>query len=259
MDKRPIGMFDSGVGGLSILEETKKILPFQNFIFLADQAHVPYGAKSPKELKILTASIANFLLKSDIKMLVVACNTASCYTIDFLRKKFSIPIVGVIPAIKPAVKITQKGKIAILSTPATASSAYLKDLIGKIASNKEVLPLGCEGLEEAVENLKFKDISKLLIKYVQIVKKFGADVIVLGCTHYPFLKKEIKILAGRNTKVIDSGPAIAARIKSLLNSHQMISKSKHTDLFFTTGNPKEFSKVASTLLKYKIYGRKVLI
>lgn len=259
MDNRPIGLFDSGVGGLSILEEIRKTLPKENFVFLADQLNVPYGAKTAKQLKLLVHEITKFLLKYDIKLMVVACNTASCYTIDFLRKRFTIPIVGVVPAIKPAVEISKSGKIAVMSTPATAKSKYLDNLVKKLAPKNQVLRVGCEGLEEAVEQLKFPKISRLLKKYLEIIDQFEADVIVLGCTHYPFLKKDIEKMTGGNTSIIDSGKAVASRVKSVLKKSKIQSYSSLTDLFYTTGDPQEFSKVASTLLKYKIVGKKVYI
>ena len=259
MDSRPIGIFDSGVGGLSVLAEIRKSLPAESLIFLADQANIPYGAKSKSQLKRLTAGVANFLLSFDIKMLVVACNTASCYTIDYLREKFAIPIVGVIPAVKPALALTKNGKIAILSTPATAKSLYLKKLIKSIAGNTKVLKLGCAGLEEAVEYLKMNEISQLLTNYLDKVKNFGADVIVLGCTHYPFLKEDVVTITGGQIKIVDSGKAIAARVSNILKAENLGSIGKRRDIYFTTGNPSEFSKVASTLLKYEIIARKARV
>ena len=130
MDRRPIGVFDSGVGGLSVLIELKKLLPRENFVFLADQKYVPYGEKSKKELLKLVFKITDYFIKHhNIKMMIIACNTASCYTIDYLREKFAIPIVGVIPAVKPALALTKNGKIAILSTPATAKSLDRKSVV----------------------------------------------------------------------------------------------------------------------------------
>ena len=259
MDTRPIGMFDSGVGGLSILLEVKKITPKENFVFLADQANIPYGGKTKNQLKKLTQNITDFLLRYDIKLLVVACNTASCYTIEHLREKFTIQIIGVVPAIKPATKLAKNGKIAILSTPATAKSTYLKRLIDSVAPNAQVLRLGCVGLEEAVEHLKRAEIARLLKIYLKKVDDFGADVVVLGCTHYPFLKKDIATIVGENINILDSGRAIAERVSIILEKNMMHSPKKFRDLFFTTGNPNQFSKVASTLLKYKIDSRKALL
>lgn len=254
---RPIGLFDSGVGGLSILQEIKKALPNESFVFIADQLNVPYGAKSKRELNKLTENITKFLLKFDIKMLVVACNTASCYSIDHLRRKFKIPIVGVVPAIKPAAKLTKNGFISVMSTPATAKSSYLKNLIKEYAPRNKVLKLECEGLEDAVEVLNYKKIEKLLDRYVAKAMEFNCDVIILGCTHYPFLKKEIAKRTGSKVKIVDSGRGVAKRVADLLDSKSAKFGSK--DLFFTTGTPKKFSEVASFLLKYKVTSEKAVI
>ena len=259
MGTRPIGMFDSGVGGLSVLIEVKKIIPKENFVFLADQANIPYGDKTKSQLKKLSQNITRFLLKHNIKLLVIACNTASCYTIDYLREKFSIPIVGVVPAIKPATKLAKNGRIAVLSTPATSQSAYLKKLIENVAPRAQVLRLGCVGLEEAVEQLKKAEIARLLKIYLKKVNDLGADAVVLGCTHYPFLKKDIAEIVGKNVNILDSGKAIAERVSDILEKNRMRSPQKLSDLFFTTGNPGQFSKIASTLLKYKIDSQKALL
>ena len=259
MDNRPIGLFDSGVGGLSVLAQIKKILPEETCIFLADQANVPYGAKTKTQLKKLTKRLTEFLLNYDIKVLVVACNTASCYTIDYLRDTFSIPIIGVVPAVKTAAEMAANSKIAVMSTPATAKSSYLKNLIKKVAPNTKVLRIGCAGLEEAVEYLKLNEISDLLGAYINRIKNFGAEVIVLGCTHYPFLKKDIEKIAGSDIKVIDSGKAVANRLFSILKEKNMLSGDPTKDIFFTTGDPRLFSKVASTLLQYNISSQKAVV
>lgn len=259
MDARPIGMFDSGVGGLSIMNEVKKSLPQENFIFVADQANIPYGAKTKSQLKNLTKSITTFLVHYEIKLLVVACNTASCYTIDYLREKFAIPIVGVVPAVKSATRLTKNGKIAVLSTPATAKSMYLANLIDEVAPQFDVLKLGCVGLEEAVESYNRPKITRLLKTYLAKVSSFDADTIVLGCTHYPFLKKDIARIIGNRISIVDSGMAIAKRVSQVLEKTKMAKEGESLDLFFTTGDPKQFSNVASTLLKYKITGKKALI
>ena len=251
----PIGLFDSGVGGLSVFQEVKKLLPHREYIFLADQAHVPYGKKTQKELQNLSARITKFLLEKEIGILVVACNTATCYALDYLRKKFRIPIIGVVPAIKPAVNITKNNKIAVMSTPATAKSSYLKNLAEKFAQNKEVMLLGCKGLEDAVETLDRKTIQTLLDKYIKKVCDFGADTVVLGCTHYPFLKTEIKVRVGSKIRILDSGRAIAKRTKQILMKTEDNTKSTVIETFYTTGNPQKFSQVASQLLKYKVNAR----
>lgn len=247
-----IGLFDSGVGGLSVFREVKKLLPDREYIFLADQAHVPYGKKTQTELQNLSARITKFLLEKEIGILVVACNTATCYALDYLRQMFKIPIIGVVPALKPAAKITKNNKIAVMSTPATAKSAYLKDLAMKFAQNKEVMLLGCKGLEDAVETLDRKTIKTLLDKYTKEVCDFGADTVVLGCTHYPFLKTQIKMRVGSKIRILDSGRAIAKRTKEILKGTGDNTKSRINATFYTTGNPQKFSQVASQLLKYKV-------
>lgn len=258
-DNRPIGLFDSGVGGLSVFIEIKKLLPYENGIFLADQAHVPYGGKTQKELNSLCEKITKFLLKFDIKMLVVACNTASCYSVNFLRSKFKIPIIGVVPAIKPALKLSKNGRLSVLSTPATAKSNYLRQLIRTNAKNERIQRLGCKGLEDSVEILDNQAINRLLDKYIQKVNDWNSDVVILGCTHYPFLKKDIKKRLKKDAKIIDSGKAIAKRIKSLLNENNSLSSKKGKDLYFTTQNPQKFSTVASILLKTRINASKAFI
>lgn len=258
-DTRPIGLFDSGVGGLSVLLEIAKTLPDESFVFLADQFHNPYGAKTKSELEDLSERITYFLLKQKIKALVVACNTATCYALDYLRFNFDIPIIGVVPAVRPSARITKKGKIAVMSTPATAKSAYLESLVLEFAKNRRCLKLGCAGLAESVETLDKKEWNRLLDTYTQKIKKFGADVIVLGCTHFPFLKKDIKKRMGPKVKVIDSGAAIARRVKYLLTKKGALSPKKGKDAFFSTGDAKEFSRVASVLMGTDISAERVEI
>lgn len=258
-NKKPIGIFDSGVGGLSVLREIKKILPAESLIFLADQKNVPYGKKTQQQLKKITENITRFLLNHDIKLLVVACNTATCYALQHLRATFDIPIVGVVPAIKPAARKTRKSKIAVMSTPATAKSTYLKDLIKDYASDSKVLRIGCDGLEEQVEDLDYSGIEKSLKKSASKVIDFGADVVVLGCTHYPLIKERIQKNLHPKIAVIDSGKAVAQRVRFILTKNRIISSQKVSEIYFTTADPTKFSKVASALLESKIKAQKVVL
>jgi len=253
-DKRPIGVFDSGVGGLSVLKELHKLLPKEDFIFVADQANVPYGEKSQSKLCQLTSNISKFLIKNDVKLIVVACNTATCNSIDFLRKKFTVLFVGTVPAIKPAAEQTQNKCIGIISTPSTSESDYFSDLITKHAQGVKVVNIGCAGLENAVEkgDLKSKETELLLKKYLAPIKIAEADVIVLGCTHYPFLKTKIKSNLGPSVKIIDSGKAIAKRTLSLLENSNSLNTQGGKSHYLTTGDGKIFSKVASVLMKKRI-------
>ena len=163
---------------MSILKELQNRLSDESFLFFADQKNVPYGGKSKEELVTLTSKIMEFLTARKIKMVVIACNTATCYALEELRNNFPLPIVGVVPAIKPAVEQTKVGKIALISTPATAQSQYVTDLINKYANNVEVLRIGCAGLEDVVETGKLHGpkTSELLNKYVAPLKKEGIEL-----------------------------------------------------------------------------------
>ena len=264
IENRPIGVFDSGVGGLSILKELENLLPNENFVFLADQKYVPYGEKTKDELVELVYRITDYLIKNhNVKMIVVACNTATCGAIEELRAKYPIPIVGTVPAIKLAAKKTKSGTVASISTPSTSKSEAVKKIIKNDCAGINVLNIGCKNLENAVEtgDLNSAHINSLLLKYLKKVKNSVADYLVLGCTHYPFLKKTIQKIVGRKVKLLDSGKAIARRTKSLLSSNFLANKQKKNGktIYFTTLNPSNFSKVASILLKKKIESKKVTI
>ena len=262
MDKRPIGVFDSGVGGLSILIELKKFLPKENFVFFADQKNVPYGEKSKKELNQFMKAVMDYLIdKHDIKMFVIACNTATCYTIKEIRKRYQLPLVGTEPAVKPASLGTKTGTIAIISTPATSKSKTIKKLIGDYAQGLTVLNIGCQGLENTVEegSLDNPKVQKLLKKYLKEVKDSKADHLVLGCTHYPFLKKAIGNVLGKKVKLIDSGKAIARRTQDLLRKNRISNSKGGKTLYFTTSNPVKFSRVASKLLGKRVEAKRVAI
>src|SRR2546421_10421845 len=151
MNNQPIGIFDSGVGGLSILQEIKQLLPQESFIFVADQANVPYGGKSAMELRQFVGNIVAFLKSKNVKVIVAACNTATVYTIDYIREIAEVPVVGTVPVIKPLADITKTKKVAVLATPATSNSQYLKDLIAQYAADLTINNIGGTGLEELVE------------------------------------------------------------------------------------------------------------
>lgn len=260
----PIGVFDSGVGGLSVLIELKKKLPNENFVFLADQKYVPYGEKTKEELVKLVYKITNYLIKyHNIKMLVVACNTATCGAIDELRAKYKFPIVGTVPAVKLAAKQTETGTIACIATPSTSKSDKLNDIIKNDCSHVKVLNIGCQFLENAVEtgDLNSAEVKYLLQKYLKEVKESPADQLVLGCTHYPFLKKPIRKILGSKIKLIDSGKAIARRTESLLETHNIKNEQKRAgkSIYFTTSDAPKFSKVTSKLIQERVKAKMVRI
>lgn len=261
-DNRPIGVFDSGVGGLSVLIELKKLLPKEKFLFFADQLYIPYGEKTKKELIDLAYRIVDFFInENNTKMIVIACNTSTCYSIDALRKKYSLPIVGTVPAVKKASEKTKSGSIAVISTPATSKSEVLKKLIKNNCKGIEVFNIGCKNLENAVEAGEIDDarVHGLLKKYLKKIKNSKVDYLVLGCTHYPFLKKSIRKYVNSKIKLIDGGLAIAKRVKFLLKTHSLESGIKGGTSYFTTGNSAKFERVAGQLLNEKVKSRTVKI
>ena len=262
MNSRPIGVFDSGVGGLSILIELEKLLPKENFVFFADQINVPYGEKTKSELNKFMTGVMNYLInKHDIKMFVIACNTATCYTIKELRKKYKLPIVGTEPAIKPASLATKTGTIAVISTPATSKSKTVARLIREYGNGIAILNIGCKNLENTVEkgSLDNPEVNKLLKKYLKEVKNSKTDQLVLGCTHYPFLRPAIVKILGRRIKLVDSGKAIAKRTQHLLRENKISNQGRGKTLYFTTGESKKFEGVASKLLKQRIFAKRVIL
>lgn len=259
MNNDPIGFFDSGIGLFSILAETKKILPLENFVIFADQGHNPYGEKSPKQIRKYTRDATDFLIRChSIKMMVLACNTATVLAINSLRRNFTIPIVGTVPAVKPAFKGSEDTRVAIMSTPATAKSQYLASLIKDFGNSPKTLKVGCAGLEEAIEGQDEEKIKKTLDVNLSKIKKFNPDIVVLGCTHYPLIKNKIKSSLPR-AKIIDSGKAIAKRIKKLLEDSGSASNKRTADFYYTTASPQFFSKVVSTLIKKKVTAQKAVI
>ena len=263
-NNQPIGVFDSGVGGLSVLIELKRLLPHENFVFLADQFYVPYGEKTKKELIKLGFRVVDYLSKyHKVKMVVVACNTSTCNSIQELRKKYSLPIVGTVPAIRPAAKASKTGTIAIIATPSTSKSQVLKKLIRDRALGMKVINIGCKNLENVVEEgkLQSEEVTKLLTKYLKGIKDSRVDQLVLGCTHYPFLKKYIRKIVGLHVKLVDGNKGIAKRTKNLLKINKIMNtqKRKGETTFFTTKDPQKFTKVASDLLGYRLKARKVKI
>jgi len=249
-------VFDSGIGGLSVLRELRRLMPAERFVFLADQKHVPYGGKTAPQLRRYTAAITRFLLKHRCKMIVVACNTGTVYTIEYLRKHFSVPFVGTVPAIKPAAALSKTKVVAILSTPATAVSPALRRLVNDHARDARVLRIGCPGLEEMVERgiTSGPLADAALRKHLAPVIAARADVIVLGCTHYPFMRQRIRALSGAIT--VDSGAAIARRTKSLLQLSGLLRRTgRGSTQYFTNGSPAEFSRVAGKLLRTSVKAR----
>lgn len=250
MDNRRVGLLDSGVGGLSILKEVEKLMPMESFLFVADQKHVPYGKKSPEELEELTSKIVSFLVLQNVKLVVVACNTATVYAINYLRKNFSLPIVGVVPVVKKLAEVTKTKKVGILATPATSSSPYLEELINNFCQGIEVFNVGGTGLEEMVEegDLESKEVQETLIKFLKPMVRENIDALALGCTHYPFLRDKIEKVVGVGVAVLDSGGAVARQVQRILENNDALANERIEDYYYTTADSKRFASVAQKLL-----------
>jgi|SRR3989344_40950 len=254
MDNRPIGIFDSGVGGLSILLEIQKLLPRETIIFVADQSFVPYGGKTKEQLLERVIKIIEFLRKKNVKAVIMACNTATVYTVEEMRQKFQMPIIGTVPVIKTIASISKTKKTAVFSTPATAQSTYLDGLINKFAGGMEVTKVGGTGLEELVEEgeLDSPEINAILQKELLPLVASGVDAIALGCTHYPFLRTNIEKIVGKGVTVVDSGGAVSRRVKEVLTNNDGLSEQKGQGEYYTTGEAKKFQRVAEKLMNAKI-------
>ncbi|ETI91776.1 glutamate racemase [Clostridium butyricum] len=225
----PIGFFDSGVGGLSVLKEAISIMPNENYIYFGDSKNAPYGTKELDEVKHLTFNAVDFLRKKNVKAIVVACNTATSAAIEEIRNKHNdIPIIGIEPALKPAVKLNRSGKIIIMATPMTLREKKFKQLMVKYQEDSNIVPMPCAGLVEFIENgiLEGDELEKYLKNKFDI---YCDDIaaIVLGCTHYPFIKETLAKVVGSEIPLIDGGAGTSHELQRKLEEKGTISDSKN--------------------------------
>ena len=233
----PIGIFDSGVGGLSIAIEIARHLPNEHIVYYADTANVPYGPRDDQNIRELTAHAIEWLYRKGCKVAVVACNTASAFSLDYLREHYgeNFPIIGLVPALKPAVLQTTTKTVAVLATPATFRGNLIKDVVERFAipANVTVLPITCLDLVpfvEAGEQMSEACLTTLK-KILQPAVDQQADYLVLGCTHYPFLKPAIQHIFAEKLKLIDSGQAVARQTSRILIKNELLfEQGLHSDL-----------------------------
>ncbi len=223
---QPIGIFDSGVGGLSIWKEIHKLLPKESTIYLADSKNAPYGDKPQKRIIEFSMKNSEALIKKGCKIIVVACNTATTNAISILRKNYNLPFIGIEPATKPAAINTSTGKIGILATKGTLISDLFSNTSQKYAGQVKIFETIGEGLVPIVESGNLNNAKPLLEKYLLPMVNEGVDNIVLGCTHYPFLIPLIKEIIPKNISIIDSGKAVAQQAKNILLDHDLLNKSE---------------------------------
>jgi glutamate racemase len=262
MKNKPIGIFDSGVGGLTVLKEIEKILPYEDIVYFGDTARVPYGNKSKST--IIKFSIENilFLLRKKVKIVVVACNTSSSLALDYLKKTFNIPILGVIEAgIRKAIEVSKNKRIGIIGTQATIESkSYQKQILKKDKTIKvyaHSCPLFVPLVEEGIVHGKI--VREIIRIYLKPLKEKGVDTLILGCTHYPLLKKEIGLYLKR-VNIINSAEQVALYVKDILKKKNILNdkrRSRKID-FYLTDEVKNFLKLARLFLKREIPKPKII-
>lgn len=230
----PIGVFDSGVGGLSVLKEAIKLLPREDFIYFGDSKNAPYGTKNIDQVKKLSFDAVKLLLKSNVKAIVVACNTATSAAIEDLRNTYkNVPIVGIEPALKPAVELKKKGKVVIMATPMTLSEKKFKKLMEKYKAQAEIVSLPCPGLVEYIEKgiTEGEKLNAFLNKKFSIINKDKVSAVVLGCTHYPFIKDELLRVLGNEVVIIDGSGGTASQLKrKIINNNSANTKDRKGEI-----------------------------
>lgn len=251
-----IGVFDSGVGGLSVLRALWQELAGYSFIYLADQAHVPYGLRSLEQVRAFSDAITRYLLAQGTDLIVVACNTASAAALHALRATFpEIPFVGMEPAVKPAAEHTRSGAVGVLATPATFQGALYASVVERFANGVHLHQHTCPGLVAQIEagEIDTPRTREILEEALHPMLAAGIDTVVLGCTHYPFVIPLIEEITGPDVRVIDPAPAVARQARRLLgvqndNKSEDLAGAASRTLFVTTGDPDRMAKVISELI-----------
>ncbi len=252
--ERPIGVFDSGVGGLSVLAELRRQLPHENFVYFADTAHNPYGERTPDDIGRLTLRAVQWLQEQGCKLVVIACNTACAFSLQSVRAAAQVPVVGLVPALKPAVQATRSGVVAVFATPVTLEGSLLQEVIAEHAApaGVQVLKVWHRALVPLVEagQQDSPQTRELLRALLAPVADAGADALVLGCTHYPFLVPALHAEFGDTFRYFDSAAGVAKRTRFLLHGAGHLNPGPETGgvTLYTTGDPGEVGLVAQGLL-----------
>jgi len=247
----PVGVFDSGVGGLSVLREIRRELPAEDLLYVADSAFAPYGDKPPGVIQSRAAAIVRWLERQGVKLIVVACNTATGVAVDALRAGTTTPIVAIEPAVKPAALQTSSGIIGVLATAPTLASSRFERLVSSYGVGVEVLEQTCPGLAEQIDKgeLATPFTRSLVERYVRPLVERGADTLLLGCTHYSFVAGVIQAAAGPAVRLIDPAVAVAREVHRRLGSLQLLAPADRsgTERFLTTGTPEQVQPVMARL------------
>ncbi|MDH4652401.1 glutamate racemase [Pseudomonas sp. BN606] len=251
MPEAAVGVFDSGVGGLSVLREIRTLLPRESLLYVADSGHVPYGEKSADFIRERSHQIAEFLLDQGAKALVLACNTATVAAVADLRERYpQLPIVGMEPAVKPAAAATRSGVVGVLATTGTLKSAKFAALLDRFAGDVRVITQPCPGLVERIEagDLLGPETRTLLTAYVEPLLAEGSDTLILGCTHYPFLRPLLRQLVPDSVSLIDTGAAVARQLQRLLDARGLLAEgSAENCRFWSSGDPLAMQEILPIL------------
>lgn len=253
----PIGIFDSGVGGLSVYQAIRHALPDEDLLYIADSHNAPYGERSSEYIITRAIALTEFLISHGAKAVVVACNTATVIAVDILRRRFSIPIIALEPAIKPAVAHSQSGTVGVLATRRTVESPSVARLCRDYAADAKVMLQPCPGFVERVElgDIDSPATLDLVAQHIAPLLQSGADTLVLGCTHYVYLRAAIQQVAGGNVLVLDSSEAVARQVARRIGTTHIpgAPPRQARETFFTTApSPHQVSTVMSRLLGKKV-------
>lgn len=257
MSSAPIGVLDSGVGGLSVLREIRAQLPTESILYVADQGHVPYGPRPIEQVRGFAEGIARFLIAEGVKLIVVACNAASAAALYPLRDTFpQMPFVGMEPAVKPAAQNTKTGVIGVIATEATFQGELYASVVGRFAQNVQVEKQACPEfvlLAEAGET-DGPAVQEAVHRRLQPMKNAGIDQLVIGCTHFPFLRKAIQAEVGPGVTIIDPAPAVARQTGRVLADHNLatLTTDPGSVIYYTTGDLAAFRRVMGALLGSQI-------
>ena len=255
--KRPIGVFDSGLGGLTVVRQLRRLLPGEDIVYFGDTARVPYGNKSPEAIIRFSRENCRFLTSQNVKMIIVACNTASSLSLEFLKRCFRVPIIGVIePGAKMAVSSTRNNRVGVIGTNATVSSgAYgkaLKKINPRIRMFATACPLFVPLVEEGWGGKKVTHV--IASTYLNPLKKSGVDTLVLGCTHYPLLRSEIAAIMGKKVQLVDSAKEVAKEAHLILDANGLLNNGERParSEFFVSDEPHRFAKLGEKFLRRRL-------
>ncbi|HPD00823.1 MAG TPA: glutamate racemase [Acetivibrio sp.] len=258
MDNRPIGVFDSGLGGLTVLKEIRNLLPTESIVYFGDSGRAPYGTKSKETVIKYTFQNIRFLLNQDIKMIVIACNTASACSIDLVKHSFDIPVIEVVgPGAVSAVRETVNKKVGVIGTVATVNSGVYEKAISRLDPSIEIFQKACPMFVPLVEEGWWEnDIAQRIAEeYLLSLKEKGIDSLVLGCTHYPLLHKTISKVMGEGVRLVSSALEVAKVVKEVINKNNAARDEKIGPVyrFYTSDSVEKFESLGNSILNEKIH------